>query len=181
MLVISAVPIILLLRLTVELHFTALFHLWAMWLALATKMYTDIWDTIKHKIQERKWSQSCSILCDPMDTRLLHPWDFLGKSTGVGCHFLLQGTSWPRDRTQVSHIVDRHFTVWATRDVHKFQKPVHNWKAYPSNKMELWLGWFTKWLQRERQKTLLICIRLVAQAKIKLCCIKPLRFGGLLR
>ena len=22
---------------------------------------------------------------------LLHPWDFLGKSTGVGCHFLLQG------------------------------------------------------------------------------------------
>ena len=23
--------------------------------------------------------------------RLLHPWDFLGKSTGVGCHFLLQG------------------------------------------------------------------------------------------
>ena len=26
-----------------------------------------------------------------MDTRLLRPWDFLGKSTGVGCHFLLQG------------------------------------------------------------------------------------------
>ena len=26
-----------------------------------------------------------------MDTRLLLPWDFLGKSTGVGCHFLLQG------------------------------------------------------------------------------------------
>ena len=23
-------------------------------------------------------------------TRLLCPWDFLGKSTGVGCHFLLQ-------------------------------------------------------------------------------------------
>ena len=23
-------------------------------------------------------------------TRLLHPWNFLGKSTGVGCHFLLQ-------------------------------------------------------------------------------------------
>ena len=26
-----------------------------------------------------------------MDTRLLCPWDFLGKGTGVGCHFLLQG------------------------------------------------------------------------------------------
>ena len=24
-------------------------------------------------------------------TRLLCPWNFLGKSTGVGCHFLLQG------------------------------------------------------------------------------------------
>ena len=60
----------------------------------------------------KKWSeliQSCPTLCNPMDTRLLRPWDFLGKSIGVGCRFLLQGTSWPRDRTQVSHIVDRHF------------------------------------------------------------------------
>ena len=24
-------------------------------------------------------------------TGLLHPWDFPGKNTGVGCHFLLQG------------------------------------------------------------------------------------------
>ena len=24
-------------------------------------------------------------------TRLLHPWDFPSKNTGVGCHFLLQG------------------------------------------------------------------------------------------
>ena len=24
-------------------------------------------------------------------TRLFHPWDFPGKSTGVGCYFLLQG------------------------------------------------------------------------------------------
>ena len=28
------------------------------------------------------WTVAC--------TRLLRPWDFLGKSTGVGCHFLLQ-------------------------------------------------------------------------------------------
>ena len=56
-------------------------------------------------------AQSCLILCDPMDTSLLRPWDFLGKSTGVGCLFLLQGTSRPRYRTQVSRIVDRHFTI----------------------------------------------------------------------
>ena len=30
-------------------------------------------------------AQSCLIV-----TRLLCPWDFPGKSTGVGCHFLLQ-------------------------------------------------------------------------------------------
>ena len=60
---------------------------------------------------ESEVAQSCPTLCNPMDTRLLCPWDFLGKSTGVGCHFLLQGTSRPRDRTQVSHIVDRRFTV----------------------------------------------------------------------
>ena len=42
-------------------------------------------------ISESEVVQSCPTLCDPMDTRLLCPWDFVGKSTGVGCHFLLQG------------------------------------------------------------------------------------------
>ena len=49
--------------------------------------------TIKKAVSEV--TQSFPTLCDPMDgvtcTRLLHPWGFLGKSTGVGCHFLLQG------------------------------------------------------------------------------------------
>ena len=39
-------------------------------------------------------AQLSPALCDPMDcslTRLLCPWDFSSKSTGVGCHFLLQG------------------------------------------------------------------------------------------
>ena len=65
----------------------------------------------KAEESESEVAQSYPTLCDPMDTRLLCPWDFLGKSTGVGCHFLLQGTSQPRDRTQVSHIVDRSFIV----------------------------------------------------------------------
>ena len=35
-----------------------------------------------------KWSRlSCVRLCDP---RLLCPWDFPGKSTRVGCHYLFQ-------------------------------------------------------------------------------------------
>ena len=41
--------------------------------------------------KESEVAQSCRTLCDPMGTRLLCPWDFLDKSTGVGCHFLLQG------------------------------------------------------------------------------------------
>ena len=41
-------------------------------------------------------AHSCLTLCYPIDRLypaiLLCPCDFLGKNTGVGCHFLLQGT-----------------------------------------------------------------------------------------
>ena len=36
-------------------------------------------------------AQSCPTLSDPLDTRLLCPWNSLGKNTGVGCHSFLQG------------------------------------------------------------------------------------------
>ena len=42
---------------------------------------------------EKEVTQSCPTLSDPMDCSLpglLRPWDFPGKSTGVGCHCLLQ-------------------------------------------------------------------------------------------
>ena len=46
---------------------------------------------------ESEVAQSCPTLLDPMDhtqpTRLLRPWDSPGKSTGVGCHCLLQTTT----------------------------------------------------------------------------------------
>ena len=48
---------------------------------------------------------------------LLRPWDFPGKSTGEGCISFSRGSFWPRDQIQVSHIVGRRFTVWATREV----------------------------------------------------------------
>ena len=57
-------------------------------------------------------------------TRLLRPWDSPGKSTGVGCHRLLQGIfptqdlpgfSRHRDRNWVSLTAGRLLTVWATR------------------------------------------------------------------
>ena len=46
---------------------------------------------------ESEVAQSGRTLSNPMDCslpRLLHPWDFPGKSTGVGCHCLLRLTSY---------------------------------------------------------------------------------------
>ena len=42
----------------------------------------------KYVCMHVKSLQWCLAVCDP---RLLCPWDSLGKNTGVGCHFLLQG------------------------------------------------------------------------------------------
>ena len=47
--------------------------------------------------ESEKWKWSRSIMSDPQQphglqpSRLLHPWDFPGRSTGVGCHYLLPG------------------------------------------------------------------------------------------
>ena len=71
-----------------------------------------------------KWKigHRCSVISDSLrphgllPTRLLCPWNSPGQNTGVGSCSLLQGISQPRDRTQVSHIAGRFFTVWATRE-----------------------------------------------------------------
>ena len=52
------------------------------------------WVILRHRIQRWKWSRSVvSSSLRPhglSPTRLLHSWNFPGKSTGVGSHFLLQ-------------------------------------------------------------------------------------------
>ena len=66
---------------------------------------------------ESEVAQSCPTLCDPMDC----------SPPGSSVHGILQarilkwvaisfsrGSSWPRDRTQVSHISGRCFNLWAT-------------------------------------------------------------------
>ena len=71
---------------------------------------------------ESEVAQSCPTLCDPMDCSL----------PGSSVHGIFQarvlewiaisfsrGSSQTRDWTWVSRIVDRRFTVWATRDVLK--------------------------------------------------------------
>ena len=69
---------------------------------------------------EREVAQTCPTLCDPMDCSL----------PGSSVHGIFQamvlewiaisfskGSSQPRDRTRVSRIIDRRFTLWATREV----------------------------------------------------------------
>ena len=53
--------------------------------------YLNIIKAIYDK-KESEIAQLCPTLCNPMEpARLLHPWDFPGKNTEVGCYFLLQG------------------------------------------------------------------------------------------
>ena len=51
--------------------------------------------------ESEKWKWSRSVMSNSswphglQPTRLLHPWDFPGKSTGVGCHCLHMQLYWP--------------------------------------------------------------------------------------
>ena len=63
-------------------------------------------------------AKSCPTLAIPWTVarRAPLPWDFPGKNTGVDCHFLLRGSSQPRNRTRVSCIAGRFFTDWAMKE-----------------------------------------------------------------
>ena len=56
--------------------------------------------------ESEKWKWSCSVVSDPQQphglqpTRLLRPWDFPGKSTGVGCHHLLCSLLLPQPKDE---------------------------------------------------------------------------------
>ena len=82
-------------------------------------MFTEIFNTKERKIEV---AQLCLTLCDPMDCSL----------SGSSVHGIFQarvlewiaisffrGSSRPRNRTRVSHIAGRLFTVWATREAWK--------------------------------------------------------------
>ena len=73
----------------------------------------------KRKIIIRDIAQLCPTLCDPMDCSLprssVHG-IFQAKVLEWIAISFSSGSSQTRDQTQVSRIVDRCFTVWATRD-----------------------------------------------------------------
>ena len=80
------------------------------------------WFIIVPNWQKCKWSevaQSCPTLSDPMDCTLpgssVHG-IFQARVLKWAAISFSRGTSRPRDQTQVSCIVGRRFTVWATRE-----------------------------------------------------------------
>ena len=77
------------------------------------------------KVKESEVTQSCLTLRPHglQPTRLLHPWNFLGKSTGVGCHFLLQGIfptqglslGLPHCRQTLYHLIHQGIPIFNTQ------------------------------------------------------------------
>ena len=61
-------------------------------------------------------------------TRLLHPWDFPGKNTRVGCHFLLQGIFPTQGSDPGLHTAGRLSAIWVTKEaqitIHTSTKPL---------------------------------------------------------
>ena len=68
-----------------------------------------------------EFAQSCLTLCDPMDCRSLPRFTVHGIFQARALEWVAvsfyRGSSSPRDRTRVSHIGGRCFTIWATREV----------------------------------------------------------------
>ena len=71
-------------------------------------------------VSESGVSQLCLTLCDPIDCSLPGP-PVHGIFQAIVLEWiaisLSRGSSQPRAQTQVSCILDRRFTVWATREV----------------------------------------------------------------
>ena len=66
--------------------------------------------------------KSCPTLCNPMGCSLpgssIHGISQARVLEWVAISFS-RGSSWPRGRTQVSHIAGRRFTTWATREINQ--------------------------------------------------------------
>ena len=63
------------------------------------------WPSPMHESEKWKWSHSVVSNSEwphgLQPTRLLHPWDFPGRSTGVGCHCLLCSKHWDLSKNLV--------------------------------------------------------------------------------
>jgi len=90
-------------------------------------------------------AQSCLTLHDPMDC----------SPSGSSANEILQarilewvaisfsrGSSWLRDRTQISHLAGRFITIWATKEAQYTDLHIeHLSKAVLSNRNTMWTTW----------------------------------------
>ena len=73
----------------------------------------------RYKMISESDAQSCPTLCDPMNCSLPGSSHEIFQAMVLECVAISfsRGSFTPRDRTRVSRIVGRHFTIWATREV----------------------------------------------------------------
>ena len=108
-----------------EKHYLSIFSSCFFYFRWKDKSISFYFIFARSRISESEVAQSCPTLCDPMDCSL----------PGSSVHGILQarilewvaisfsrGSSWPRDRTQVSCIAVRRFNLWATREAQKRNK-----------------------------------------------------------
>ena len=120
--------------------------------------------------ESEKWKWSCSVVSDPQQphglqpTRLLHPWDVPGKSTGVGCHCLLRNwliallklCLWSMD-TENPHASQHWARCWGSTDTQgSIPAPCYSWEGHGTSILRnthMWhvLGESSKISQRWRQ------------------------------
>ena len=108
----------------------------------------------------------CSVASDSLwpfgleSARLLCPWDFSGKSTGVGCYFLTWGSN--SRLLCVSYIADRFFTCWTIGEATFLPPPPPQvFKSNWNNQTTSYWGTFCNTTSLEHSKRLTSC--LVAQ------------------
>ena len=83
------------------------------------------WSEVKSLSRAWLFATPWTVAC----TKLLRPTDFLGKSTGVGCHFLLQGIFLTQGTNSgLLHCRQRCY-LWATREAPVKDTEVKSTKA----------------------------------------------------
>ena len=85
---------------------------------IVNKLYLNKFKKNLVRYSELKVARSCPTLCDPMDYtvhRILQ-----ARILDWVTFPFFRGSSQPRDRTQVSLIIGRFFTSWATREAQEY-------------------------------------------------------------
>ena len=118
-----------------------------------------------------KWSevaQLCPTLCDPMDCS--HPWDFPGKSTGMGCHVVLQITDMSGDLISKSESYYLKEAKVKPKSVHKSLWIIsYSSICFPKDSSDL------KWYHNQRYSYFIFLVRELGSFNTKqgLPCLEP--------